>query len=135
VDFAPKRIDWSKEAHMNNPRLNNSVPDSTIQFVSGTRELVKGREQEILEELQPLVESRSVRLDLCSIERIDAAGLAALVSLYCAACKAGHDFAVVNPSRHVARILAIVGLDRVLLSKDSAEMLPPGTRMDDKVAA
>jgi anti-anti-sigma factor len=109
--------------------MNNSRTDSTIQFVSGPRELVRGREQEILEELQPLVETRSVCLNLSSIERIDAAGLAALVSLYCAAGKAGHDFAVVNPPRHVARILAIVGLDRVLVTKASEESLPAAPRM------
>jgi len=108
--------------------MNNSQLDSTIQVVSGTCELIKGREQEILEELQPLVERRSVRLDLSLTERIDAAGLAALVSLYCAACKAGHDFTVVNPSRQVERMLAIVGLDRILLSKDSGEMFPATTR-------
>jgi anti-anti-sigma factor len=118
--------------------MNNSRADSTIQFVSSVRQLVRGREQEVLEELQPLVESGSVRLDLSSTERIDAAGLAALVSLYCAACKASHEFVIVNPSRQVARILAIVGLDRVLLLKDSGEMLPPATRQEsrmDEVAA
>jgi anti-anti-sigma factor len=123
---------------MKNRRLNSSQLDSTTQTVSGVRQLVRGREQEILEELQPLVESRSVCLDLSSIERIDAAGLAALVLLYCAARKAGHDFAVVDPPRHVARILTIVGLDRVLLSKDYEEMLPPATRPEsrmDEVAA
>jgi len=106
---------------MNNPRV-----DSTTQLVGGVRELVRGREQEILEELRPLVLSRSVRLDLSSIERIDAAGLAALVSLYSAASKAGHEFAVINPPRRVARIMAIVGLDRVLVSKKLGEALPPG---------
>jgi anti-anti-sigma factor len=122
---------------MKNFRLNSSQPDSTIQFVSGPRELVRGREQEILEELLPLVESRSVRLDLGSIERIDAAGLAALVSLYCAALKAGHDFAVINPSRHVARILAIVGLDGILVTKTSQETLAsaPGMKVEIVVAA
>ena len=112
---------------MNNPRLKNPGSDLSTQIVGGVRELVKGREQEILEELQPLVESRSVRLDLSSIERIDAAGLAVLVSLYCAASKAGRDFAVINPPSNVARILAIVGLDRILLpqlaSTDSVETL------------
>jgi anti-anti-sigma factor len=114
---------------MKNSRLNNSRFDSTTQTVSGVRQLVKGREHEILEELQPLVESGSVRLDLSLIGRIDAAGLAALVSLYCAACKAGHKFAVVNPSRHVARVLAIVGLDRILVTKAPEETLPPAPQM------
>jgi anti-anti-sigma factor len=129
----PIRIESTHNAkrrfQMKNSRLNNSRPDSTIQFVSGVRQLVRGREPEILEELQPLVESRSVRLDLSGVERIDAAGLAALVSLYCAACKAGHDFAVVNPSRHVARILAIVGLDRILVTKASEGTSPAAPRM------
>ena len=122
---------------MNNPRL-----DSNPQFVGGVRQLVRGREQAILQELEPLVNSRSVRLDLSSIERIDAAGLAALVSLYCAASKAGHGFSVVNPPRHVARLLAIVGLDRILVSKVSRETLPSGPRPKsrprsrvDKIAA
>jgi anti-anti-sigma factor len=116
-----RHIAANKEVHMNNPRLN-----SNPQFVGGVRQLVRGREQAILQELEPLVNSRSVRLDLSSIERVDAAGLAALVSLYCAASKAGHGFTVVNPPRHVARILAIVGLDRILVSNDSGETLPSG---------
>jgi anti-anti-sigma factor len=118
--------------------MKNSRTDSTIQFVSRVRQLVRGREQEILEELQPLVESSSVHLNLSPIERIDAAGLAALVSLYCAAGKAGHEFAVVDPSPQVARILTIVGLDRVLLSKDFGEISPAATRQEarmDEVAA
>ena len=108
--------------------MNNDRLDSNSQFVGGVRQLVRGRGQEILEELRPLVCSRSVRLDLSSIERIDAAGLATLVSLYSAAWKEGHEFAVVNPTRCVARILAIVGLDRILLSKDSREKRPPEPR-------
>jgi anti-anti-sigma factor len=108
---------------MNHPQL-----DSNPQFFVGVRQLVRGREQEFLEELEPLVQSRSVRLDLSSIERIDAAGLAALVSLYCAASTAGHEFAVVNPPRHVARILTLIGLDRILMSKELGEALPPGPR-------
>ncbi len=101
--------------------MNTSQLYSSTQFVCNLHELVRGREQELLEELQPLVHSQSVRLDLSSTQRVDAAGLAALVSLYCDACKAGFEFAVVNPPRHVARILAIVGLDRILVSNDSGE--------------
>lgn len=120
---------------MNISRLNSST-----QIVGGVRELVKGREQEILDRLQPLVHSRSVRLDLSGVERIDAAGLAALVSLYCAASKSGHDFSVINPPRQVARILAIVGLDRILLpqlvSTDPVGLLLPALQPQmDSVAA
>jgi len=113
--------------------MNDYRFDSNLQFVGGVRELVKGREQEILDALQPLVCIRPVRLDLSSIGRIDAAGLAALVSLYCAACKAGHEFAVVNPQRCVARVLAIVGLDRILMSKELGETMPPGPRAESRM--
>ena len=98
---------------MKNPRFT-----STTEFVSGVRQLVRGRELEILEPIQLLVESGPVCLDLSSTERIDAAGLAALVSLYCAASEAGHEFSVINPQRQVARVLALVGLDRILVSKN-----------------
>ena len=74
-------------------------------------ELVRGNEQQFLERLQPLVRRQNVTLDLAHIARIDAAGLAALITLYCDACKAGYRFTIANPSPHVLEILAIVGLD------------------------
>jgi anti-anti-sigma factor len=118
--------------------MNNLQQNSSTQLVSGIRELIKGQVQEFLQELRPIVREQSVRLDLSRVERIDAAGLAALVSVYCDARKASHDFAVVNPPRHVARILAIVGLDRILVSKEGGEaMLPrpqPGSRMNEIAA-
>jgi anti-anti-sigma factor len=57
-----------------------------------------------------------VALDLSSVERIDAAGITALVSLYRSACESGHRFSLTNASAHVTQILALVGLDRYLLS-------------------
>ncbi len=117
---------------MNHPGL-----DSTI--VSGVGELVRGQEQQFIDELQPLVRSQSVRLDLSRIERIDAAGLAALISLCRDARRAGYEFTVVNPSRHVARMLTLVGLDRIV-ARANQEVLtviaPPAptvTRADDTV--
>lgn len=104
--------------------MNHQRLDSTTNYVSGLRDFVRGREQELIEELKPLVHSQPVRLDLSLIERIDAAGLAALVSLYLAAREAGHTFAVVNPSRRAARIIALAGLDRVLVPKDLGVSLP-----------
>ncbi len=80
-------------------------------------ELVRGSEQGLLAWLSPLVRQQSVTLDLRSVTRIDAAGIAALISLYCTASQAGYSFTVANPSPHVAEILALVGLDRVLLSQ------------------
>jgi anti-anti-sigma regulatory factor len=68
-----------------------------------------------------------VTLDLTHVERIDAAGIAALISLYWCADAAGNRFTVVNASAHVAEILALVGLDRILLSRNAAPA--PAVRM------
>jgi ABC-type transporter Mla MlaB component len=45
-------------------------------------ELILGHEEELLAWLNPLVRRGSVTLDLGSVKRIDAAGVAALISLY-----------------------------------------------------
>jgi anti-anti-sigma factor len=82
-------------------------------------ELVRGNEQHLLELIRPLVRQQSVMLDLVSIERIDAAGIAALVSLYTTARDAGHGFTVCNASSRVARILSLFGLDRILISHNA----------------
>lgn len=93
------------------------IPSDAVRFAaSGLTELVRGNEQCLLARLSPLVRRESVMLDLGRIERIDAAGIAALISLYGSARESGHSFSVVNPSPHVAEILALVGLDRILLS-------------------
>ena len=81
-------------------------------------ELVRGSEQALLAYFSPLVRRQSVTLDMSSIERIDAAGIAALISLYVGAREAGHCFTVVNPSPHIAEILALVGLERILLTRN-----------------
>ncbi len=88
-------------------------------------ELIRGSEQNLLARLAPLVRQESVWLDLNAVERIDAAGLAVLIALYCDACKAGHSFTVFNPRRHVREILALVGLDRVLLPREDARAQQP----------
>ena len=110
---------------MTSSKSNSATQDQNAQLVIAGRELVRGGERQLLAELRRLVQSQSLCLDLGSVERIDAAGLGALVSLYRDACKAGHKFAVINPSRNVKRILAIVGLDRVLLPKGTGEALAP----------
>ncbi len=94
---------------------------STTEVVSGVKELVRGREQEFLRELEPLVLRQNVTLDLEDTERIDAAGLAALVTLYCDACKSGHRFAVANPSPRVRQVLALVKLDAILVAGNTEE--------------
>jgi anti-anti-sigma factor len=57
-------------------------------------------------------------LDLQRIDRIDAAGIAALISLYSTARIAGHEFTVCNVPARVAEILALVGLDHILFCQD-----------------
>jgi anti-anti-sigma factor len=101
----------------------NSIPTGRIIFpaVEQTEqtELVKGNEQKLLARVSPLVRQQSVTLDLHRIERIDAAGISALLSLYASARAAGHFFTVTNLSPHVSEILALVGLQRILLYRNA----------------
>jgi anti-anti-sigma factor len=78
------------------------------------KEIVKGQEQILVDRLNPLVRCASVSLDLTGVERIDAAGLSALIRLYNDAYKAGYEFSVTRPSPHVREVLGLVGLDRLL---------------------
>ena len=89
-------------------------------------ELVRGQEQDLLDRLTPLVRLQSVVLDLSRVQRIDAAGIAALISLHANAYEAGHSFTVVNPTPHVAEILSLVGLERILLSRNADRKLYSG---------
>jgi anti-anti-sigma factor len=78
-------------------------------------ELVRGQDRALVERLEPLVLQQSIELNLNTVERIDAAGIAALVTLYATACQAGHSFSLSHVSPRVTKILALVGLDRILL--------------------
>ena len=53
----------------------------TTECIGGMKELVKGQEQEFVNELRPRVVRQNVTLDLAETERIDAAGVAALITL------------------------------------------------------
>jgi anti-anti-sigma factor len=98
-----------------------SHTDDTLLIPSGDlHELVRGQEQDLVTRLTPIVRRQNVTLDLTHVERIDAAGIAALISLYWCADAAGNRFAVVNASTRVAEILALVGLDRILISRNAA---------------
>jgi ABC-type transporter Mla MlaB component len=118
-----------KEIPMNDPRF-----ESAIHFVIETSELVRGQEQQFLEQLAPLVCSQNVTVDLGKVTRIDAAGLAALITLYCDACKAGHSFRIANPSSHVSELLALVRLDRLLVAKLEGEHVCPGMELQESAA-
>ncbi len=97
-------------------------------------ELVKGHEQALLEQMRPLVRGQSIALDLTPVERIDAAGMAALVTLYANACQAGHHFTVSNAQPRVARILALVGLDRILMSQNAVQSSHSGPLLQRSAA-
>lgn len=107
---------------------------SARNIVLRLRELVRGQEQGFLQELAPTVVREDVALDFAVVERIDAAGLAALITLYDDACKAGHTLTVSRPSRHVREILQIVGLDKILVSERESEFNPSGLRLAESVA-
>jgi anti-anti-sigma factor len=102
---------------------------STTKYVTGVKELVRGQEQEFLSELRPVVARQNVTLNLEETDRIDAAGVAALVVLYCDACKSGHRFAIANPSPRVQDVLRLVGLDAILVAGSREETVCFGTRL------
>jgi len=56
----------------------------------------------------------SMRLDLSGVSFMDSSGLSTLVAIMNAAEDAQQSLALVRPSRSVARILRISGLDQVL---------------------
>ena len=105
-------------------RNHQTVVESPIKVTGNLHELVRGQEHCLLNELEPVVREHSVTLDMRQIERIDAAGIAALISLYGTAHAAGHEFTIINASHRVDEILQIVGLDRILISRAVANPCP-----------
>lgn len=98
-----------------------SQPDELLVIEpAGFTELVRGTDQRLIALFAPRALRQSLALDLGKIERIDAAGIAALITLYSDALQSGHSFTVCNPSAHVAEILALVGLAPILIAKDAA---------------
>jgi anti-anti-sigma factor len=97
-------------------------------------ELVKGTECGFVDEMTPVVERQSVWLDLERVERIDAAGIAALISLYRTAREAGNCFRIANLTPHVAEVLALVGVDRILVSQNARPFSEDGSRLAQNAA-
>ena len=101
-----------------------TIEDTLMLAPGDVHELVRGQEQILMERLTPLVRRQNVILDLRQVERIDAAGIAALISLYSCARNAGHDFTVSHASPRIEEILALVGLDHILLSHNAVMNSP-----------
>jgi anti-anti-sigma factor len=101
------------------PLLNiPSAPNSPVAVIAVNCELVRGSEERVIEEILPRVKQESVALDLSGVERIDAAGIAALITLYCTSVEAGTEFFVVDPSSRVLDLLRVVGLESILIADD-----------------
>ena len=99
---------------------NGSLVSAPADF----HELVRGNEDRLMALLTPVVREQNAVLDLGEVRRIDAAGIAALISIYGSARTAGHSFRVCNVTPHVAEILELVGLDHILVAQD-AVLAPP----------
>jgi anti-anti-sigma factor len=82
-------------------------------------ELVRGEEQCLVQRVAPLLRETDVVLDLNRVQRIDAAGIAALISLYSTARQHGHAFSVKCVLPRVEEMLSLVRLDDVLISHNA----------------
>lgn len=100
--------------------------DLKIETPAGMTELVRGKDTLLMAQVEPLVRETNVALDLRSVNRIDAAGIAALIALYGVAHEAGHEFSVCNVSGRVQEILALVGLEPILVSHDAVPVSHAG---------
>jgi anti-anti-sigma regulatory factor len=95
--------------------IHRNIADTLLIAPGDLHELVRGQEREFVERMAPIVRKQSVTLDFAQIERVDAAGISALITLYGCAKNAGKNFAVINAAAHVVEVLAVVGLDRILI--------------------
>jgi anti-anti-sigma factor len=80
--------------------------------------LVRGSELQFVAQVRPVAAERDVILDLSQVERIDAAGVTALLTLLNGAREAGHSLHIGSASAHVTEVLGLLGLDRVLFPAD-----------------
>lgn len=100
----------------------------------GQTEIVRGCERYLVDEMAPIVRRQDVSLDMAAVERIDAAGIAALISLYRLAEESGHSFRIQNVAPHVHELLALVGLEGILLSHNADFSADSGCRMTRSAA-
>ena len=105
--------------------IMSPINELLVSAPANFNELVRGNEDRLMALLTPVVRERSAVLDFSPIRRIDAAGIAALISIYGAARSAGHSFRVCNVTPHVAEILELVGLDHILVTQDAVQLPPP----------
>ena len=92
--------------------------EETVRMIAPGKitEFVRGTDVALVAHVEPLVRRGNVLLDCRAVTRIDAAGIAALITLYATAQDAGHSFHVFNLRPHIEEIVALVGLDRILVA-------------------
>ncbi len=90
---------------------------NTVEAIApeGITELVRGSDLRLVARLEPAVRSGDAALDCSAIERIDAAGISALILLHERARSAGHFFYLLNVRPRVAEVLSLLGLDRIFV--------------------
>jgi anti-anti-sigma factor len=93
--------------------------NEALVVAPGTTELVRGDEQRLIQRVAPMLRDKNVALDLRKVDRIDAAGISALISLYSSARVAGHQFTLCNVPARVEEILSLVGLETLLVSHNA----------------
>jgi len=113
--------------------MNTTVEPAELAELAGGQ-LVRGEDARLVERLQPLLLTHSVALDLTCVERIDGAGITALLALYQTARTAGHRFSVTNASVRVAEVLSAVGLDGFLISHNVVCNSQYGSRVSRSAA-
>jgi anti-anti-sigma regulatory factor len=111
---------------------NASKFGGNMTVIQGPAELVRDADSSLLNQLLPSVRSQSLAIDLSATERLDAAGIAALITLYCTAIESGTSFCVLHPSAHVTHLLRLVGLEAILVQGLAPELT---TACCDRTAA
>lgn len=97
------------------PALASDFPASVVALDYA---LVRGTEDRVLDSLLPRARQESLTLDLSAVDRIDAAGIATLITIYCTAVQAGTRFSILDPSPRVLELLRLVGLESFLLPEN-----------------
>ncbi len=121
-------------ATMFNPAVTGYMREAEATEITGITELVRGCDRRLVDHLAAHVRRQSLALDFHTVERIDAAGIAALTTLYCDARQAGHHFSIFNASPRVVEVLGLVGLDRILLSRNPVRKSLSDARIDRPAA-
>lgn len=109
--------------------MNTSMSDVKMTRMSlpqGMTELVRGTDHVLVATVAPMVRQQDLLLDLGAIRRIDAAGIAALISLYGCAHEAGHRFEVCHVAPRIDEILRLVGLEAILVCHEEGADQPEG---------